>query len=677
MARRESKYRITAEDKTKKATQSAQKNAGRMEGSFTKLGGAATKLGGVMAAAFSVKLIKDFTQESLRAWGQQERAMNKLTLAVENSPLLTGDAAGSLATFAAEMQKTTTIGDETTMAMQSMLASMDLTTEQINKTVKAAANYSAAMGVDMTQAVRQLSKSYSGLQGELGEQIPAIRELTKEQLENGEAIDLINEKYAGMAEQLRGDTLGGVKAFTNAWGDMTEQVGRSVSRTFDPLIKTLTGIAEALGGILEKANDNKDAWTEYGEAYERFLSKQSVTSDMSLKNMQAALSVAREELRQSREADIHGDGNQQLAEFVNLLETQISKQQRVNALHKDLAQQAQAGQEALTQSATENAEKVASVYESAFGEWLGKWAAKADPVAAKIAELQDNLYRAQANLSVAMEEGSNYTDQEISKLKVVRNYLQDQLKMLREKNRITSRPHTRAPDSAYGPELQDVPRTAPDSGFGAIAGQLQGAVGALGMMSSEISGLSALLNPMNTVLKSMAETLAPVLTSVEVLAGMLSHLGTVAGTMLIPIMEVWNGLVMKMAEIWLWGYNNVFRHIANGFISVFNTIYNAWAAFVNGILWMVDQIPFVNVGRVKYKPLDENHLDKISINDLASAGGATESGGTTGTGASYSAPRDITVNVDITTEAIAGPGGLRDLALMIRGEIEAAAALGV
>ena len=46
----------------------------------------------------------------------------------------------------------------------------------------------------------QLAKTYSGQRGEMGELVPAIREMSSEQLQHGEAVKFVLEQYKGLSE---------------------------------------------------------------------------------------------------------------------------------------------------------------------------------------------------------------------------------------------------------------------------------------------------------------------------------------------------------------------------------------------------------------------------------------------------------------------------------------------
>jgi hypothetical protein len=64
------------------------------------------------------------------------------------------------------------------------------------------------------------------------------------------------------------------------------------------------------------------------------------------------------------------------------------------------------------------------------------------------------------------------------------------------------------------------------------------------------------------------------------------------------------------------------------------------------------------------------------MSDLTSGGREGIGAGADGSPAQYTTGRNITVNIEINTDVIAGPGGIRDLSLLIRDEIRSAEALG-
>ena len=120
--------------------------------------------------------------------------------------------------------------------------------------------------------------------------------------------------------------------------------------------------------------------------------------------------------------------------------------------------------------------------------------------------------------------------------------------------------------------------------------------------------------------------------------------------------------------MFVWLYNNVIVPIYNGIMTVFNMIYNGFAAFINGILWLVDQIPFVDVGRVAYRDLDAGHLTEIDLADLSEAGDSVSSTSSSASSAQYTQGRTITMNFYQNAVTV-GDGGIRQLAILLRNEL--------
>jgi len=171
--------------------------------------------------------------------------------------------------------------------------------------------------------------------------------------------------------------------------------------------------------------------------------------------------------------------------------------------------------------------------------------------------------------------------------------------------------------------------------------------------------------------------------------GAIVQVGRIFGSVFAPIIELTTSLFMKLAEVMLWFYNNVIRHLLNGIITVFNLVFDVFHGLVQVVTDVANaMIDFANKFRRESKEkdhisnplgdarrMDEGWLDAISMEDLTATGLA--SGGTiSGTPAQYTTGSTINQDIDIHTSIIAGEGGIRELALIIRDEIRSAEALG-
>ena len=179
---------------------------------------------------------------SLKNADVQQQAESRLLNALKGR----SDVQQRLLTQASELQSRSVLGDEVLIGQQAYLASLGMTEEQIGKVIEASAQLSAATGMTLESAVKNLAKTFGGLTGELGESIPKLKEFTTEQLKNGEAVDFILQNYKGFAETAAKEGLGAVKQLKNAWGDFTEQIGAVMIPAVNTLAKALSKVVAAL-----------------------------------------------------------------------------------------------------------------------------------------------------------------------------------------------------------------------------------------------------------------------------------------------------------------------------------------------------------------------------------------------------------------------------------------------
>lgn len=229
------KVKITANGaQATKELKSVEKKAKDVAKSMKKIGSTLTKILSPLAALAAV---------SVKTANTQMQAEAKLLNALKGRE----DVQKRLIAQAAELQGRSLFGDEEIINQQAVLAAMGRTEQQINDIIEAAVQLSAATGMSLDSAVKNLAKTYSGLAGELGESIPALRELTKEQLQNGDAVKLINEQYKGFAETAAQAGIGPLGQLKNQLGDLSEQIGIILM----PFVTSLANALSKLVGWLQ------------------------------------------------------------------------------------------------------------------------------------------------------------------------------------------------------------------------------------------------------------------------------------------------------------------------------------------------------------------------------------------------------------------------------------------
>ena len=217
--------------------QQVERDLGSLEKRLTSLGESlSVKLTAPLAALGAVALKNADTQQ---------QAEQRLLTALKGRT----DIQQRLIAQAAELQSRSVLGDEVVIGQQVYLASLGMTEEQIGRVIEASAQLSAATGMTLDSAVKNLAKTFGGLTGELGESIPKLKELTVEQLKNGEAVDFILENYKGFAESAAQTALGPLRQLNNAWGDFLEQIGAAMMPFATKVIWALTVVVQMLQSL--------------------------------------------------------------------------------------------------------------------------------------------------------------------------------------------------------------------------------------------------------------------------------------------------------------------------------------------------------------------------------------------------------------------------------------------
>jgi len=258
MANPKVEYEIHSKDKSKEGISSASKslsNFGNVIGSaFKGIAIAAGAITGAMTAiGIAVSKVTDI-------YGKQEKAEIKLYAAAMNNPLINGTAVRGLMDYASALQTTSEYGDEALIPLMAMGVAMGHSQETIKGVSEAAIDLAAATGMSLDGAFKQLYKTFGGLSGELGESIPAMRELTAEQLKAGAAVELIKKQYGGLGEAVATSTAGIKEQTKNIFGDMMEDVGSAFAPLQNIMLKKLQPVFNSIGDWF---NENGDKITNF------------------------------------------------------------------------------------------------------------------------------------------------------------------------------------------------------------------------------------------------------------------------------------------------------------------------------------------------------------------------------------------------------------------------------
>lgn len=294
--------------------------AGVAFGAFTKAANLSTN-----AIKKVVEGIKDL-EESYR---NQIKAEKQLEVAAQNNPYLDHNSVRQLEDYASHLQSISTVGDESLIPMMAQLASAGRTQTEIQEIMSAALDVSASGMMSLDSAVTALNKTYSGTAGQLGNQITAIKNLTAEQLKNGEAVKIISEQFKGMAEQTAAAT-GSAEQLKNAAGDLKEEFGAVFENASIPMRKFFTEAFSNLSSYLAELRKTREDAEAVLAAFERAKKGTASLEDFELINNGAEQLINKnldkiDELQAKydklSEKKQNGKAGQQLKEEMEELET--------------------------------------------------------------------------------------------------------------------------------------------------------------------------------------------------------------------------------------------------------------------------------------------------------------------------------------------------------------------
>lgn len=176
-------------------------------------------------AAKVMQGINKVVNGSTEAFKNQNKAIVNFNKAVSNNAKLTNESLGNLNKTMSDLSRNNFFDGDALNNAAAFASNLGLSENQIKDVLSAATDLAAATGQDLNSAVKTLSESYAGNVGQLGKLNPAVKNLTKEELANGEAVKLIQKQYEGFADTMANTFSGRDTQFANAFSDLQASVG--------------------------------------------------------------------------------------------------------------------------------------------------------------------------------------------------------------------------------------------------------------------------------------------------------------------------------------------------------------------------------------------------------------------------------------------------------------------
>lgn len=194
-------------------------------GSNSSIGKGIGMLKGFAAAAgiaFGVGAVVDFGRKAVEAADEELKAQTKLLVALKGREAVTNNLIG----LAAELQKKTLFGDETTVNAMGNLAAYVKEEEQIRKLIPLIQDLATAKGMDLGQAADLVGKSIGSSTNAMKRYGIEISGVAGSAERTESAIKSLSEKFGGQAEAAAKVGLGGFTMLKNMISDVVEDIGK-------------------------------------------------------------------------------------------------------------------------------------------------------------------------------------------------------------------------------------------------------------------------------------------------------------------------------------------------------------------------------------------------------------------------------------------------------------------
>ena len=183
-----------------------------------------------MVAGFAIAKVMQVVSKVVSGATENFLAQNKALAQYNATVTKFGKSLSNLNKIQNQVSRNNFFDGDSINNVTKMAVAMGLTEKQIEDVLKASTDLAASGVMPLDQAVKELSRSYSGNLEELKRMNPELAKLTKEQLEQGEAVKIIGKQYEGMADAMANTFGGRDTQWKNSFSDLQAEVGEIIQK---------------------------------------------------------------------------------------------------------------------------------------------------------------------------------------------------------------------------------------------------------------------------------------------------------------------------------------------------------------------------------------------------------------------------------------------------------------
>lgn len=245
----QAKVIIKGQNNIGQATKSAANDLSALKNTVSKFGSTLKSAFAVTAAIAAIQKLGSACKTALTEdFGEANRAYKQLAIAL-----------GDTAAYNSVVETVDTLAKKTLTAngdieeMVAELAALGKSSDEINSISTAAVSLSNVTGKDLKSSMTTLLNTFNGTTTQLERLGVNLDGVTKEELSQGAAIDLVIEKLGDYSDKIaEGDANQHLKNMSETWGDIKEKIGGVIDFNFGPWIAKLDTGFEDLGQRINK-----------------------------------------------------------------------------------------------------------------------------------------------------------------------------------------------------------------------------------------------------------------------------------------------------------------------------------------------------------------------------------------------------------------------------------------
>ena len=232
----------------------------KFEAQTKAIGDGLKKAGGAVAGFFGAGALISGAKEAVEVWKEWEKQNQRLTaslgLGANTSRTMTKD----FQALADSMESLLNVDDKLVMAEAGKLATLGRTKSEIEKILQASADLSTALGISFSEASDMLAKSFSGTAPkELKKLIPDLASLSSEALKSGQALEVVNKQFGGLAGQANSGAFASLNRLGSSFENLQTEVGRFIANAGQDFFNWLGDVTQNSAGALASLNNYNEA----------------------------------------------------------------------------------------------------------------------------------------------------------------------------------------------------------------------------------------------------------------------------------------------------------------------------------------------------------------------------------------------------------------------------------